>query len=152
MPRHIMLLSICRGTNYMQRVRKQIEAEWGRQEPWMDDAVTIAVLDTGIGRHPDLTGKLLGFRDFVKQRNLMYDNNGHGTHVCGLKTCKEIAVVYSVPPSNSATIRFNLSICSADRFFLLNSEAKSLSTEPSKTFCSNSFVSSTCTSSRGIRA
>lgn len=68
----------------MQRVRKQIEADWEQKEEWQDEAITVAVLDTGIGRHPDLTGKLLCFRDFVKNRNLMYDNNGHGTHVCGI--------------------------------------------------------------------
>lgn len=79
-----MLLSICRGTVFMQRVRKQIEAEFGRQEQWMKRPVTIAVLDTGIGRHPDLVGKLLCFHDFVNQRKLMYDNNGHGSHVCGI--------------------------------------------------------------------
>ena len=45
---------------------------------------TVAVLDTGIGRHPDLTGRLLCFRDFTENRNLMYDDNGHGTHVCGI--------------------------------------------------------------------
>lgn len=72
------------GHNRMQRVRKQIEAEWEQEESWRKNPVTIAVLDTGIGRHPDLSGKLLAFRDFVKQRNLMYDNNGHGTHVSGI--------------------------------------------------------------------
>lgn len=65
----------------MQRVRKQIEVPEinGREA-----GITVAVLDTGIGRHPDLTGKLLCFRDFVGNRNLMYDDNGHGTHVCGI--------------------------------------------------------------------
>lgn len=46
--------------------------------------VTIAVLDSGLNSHPDLMGKVIGFRDFVGHRNLMYDNNGHGTHVCGI--------------------------------------------------------------------
>lgn len=72
------------GYAFMQRVRTQIEAQWEPQEPWMQLGTTIAVLDTGIGRHPDLSGKLLAFRDFVNNRNLMYDNNGHGTHVCGI--------------------------------------------------------------------
>lgn len=44
----------------------------------------MAVLDTGIGRHPDLSGKLLGFCDFVNGKQLMYDDSGHGTHVCGI--------------------------------------------------------------------
>lgn len=68
----------------MQRVRKQIEAQWEQREGWMEKAVTVAVLDTGLGRHPDLTGRLVCFHDFVKQRNLMYDDNGHGTHICGI--------------------------------------------------------------------
>lgn len=51
----------------------------------MEQGVTIAVLDTGIGRHPDLAGRLLCFHDFINRRNLMYDNNGHGTHVKGRK-------------------------------------------------------------------
>lgn len=84
MPWHTLLVSICRGTFHMQRVRKQIEAEWEHPEDWMSREITIAVLDTGIGRHSDLTGRLICFHDFVKQRNLMYDNNGHGTHVCGI--------------------------------------------------------------------
>lgn len=65
----------------MQRVRKQIgvpeEVEQGK-------GVAVAVLDTGIAAHPDLYGKLLCFKDFVGSRNLMYDDNGHGTHVCGI--------------------------------------------------------------------
>lgn len=68
-----------RGMN-MERVRRQIEAVAGLA----GEAVTVAVLDTGVGRHPDLRGKVVAFRDFVNKRNLMYDNNGHGTHICGI--------------------------------------------------------------------
>lgn len=35
-------------------------------------------------RHPDLYGRPVCFRDFVGGRNLPYDDNGHGTHVCGI--------------------------------------------------------------------
>ena len=67
----------------MQRVRQQIEVPpnlvVGKRL-----GITVAVLDTGIGRHPDLAERLLCFRDFVGNRNLMYDDNGHGTHVCGI--------------------------------------------------------------------
>lgn len=65
----------------MQRVRIQVEIPEDMEEK---KGVTVAVLDTGIGRHPDLYGKLLGFRDFVNKRLLIYDDNGHGTHVCGI--------------------------------------------------------------------
>jgi serine protease AprX len=81
------------GAFFMLRVRQQVEADWefigeegtgGMMPAWATRPITVAVLDTGIGRHPDLSGKLLAFQDFVKQRQIMYDNNGHGTHVCGI--------------------------------------------------------------------
>ncbi|MCM1191393.1 MAG: S8 family peptidase [Butyrivibrio sp.] len=67
----------------MQRVRKQIDffPEYGMAD---GGGVTIAVLDTGICGHPDLEGKTYEFRDFVGNRELPYDDNGHGTHVCGI--------------------------------------------------------------------
>lgn len=46
--------------------------------------VTIAILDTGIARHPDLSGRIIGFKDLVQRRRKPYDNNGHGTHVAGI--------------------------------------------------------------------
>lgn len=54
------------------------------QEEWDGSGVTIAVLDTGFAGHPDLSGRLVGFCDFVGNRKVPYDNNGHGTHVCGI--------------------------------------------------------------------
>ena len=66
----------------MERVRQQVGVEDISGINGM--GVTVAVLDTGVGRHPDLRGRVMGFRDFVGKRNLMYDNNGHGTHICGI--------------------------------------------------------------------
>lgn len=66
----------------MQRVRRLVGGDFPNG---LDGSgVTVAVLDTGVGRHPDLLGKVACFRDFVGRRNLMYDDNGHGTHVCGI--------------------------------------------------------------------
>ncbi|HBA46722.1 MAG TPA: hypothetical protein DCZ91_02760 [Lachnospiraceae bacterium] len=67
----------------MQRVREFVK---GNVPEGIDGTgVTIAVLDTGMTiKHPDLFNKTLCFRDFVGSRNLMYDDNGHGTHVCGI--------------------------------------------------------------------
>ncbi len=45
--------------------------------------VGIAVLDTGIYNHPDLRDRIIGFKDFVKNLEDTYDDNGHGTHVAG---------------------------------------------------------------------
>lgn len=66
---------------FMERVRRQLEVP---DDTIDGNGVTIAVLDSGISRHPDLQGKILCFQDFVGKRNLMYDDNGHGTHVCGI--------------------------------------------------------------------
>ena len=46
--------------------------------------ITVAVLDTGMAKHPDLADKLIEFRDFTEHKDLPYDDNGHGTHVCGI--------------------------------------------------------------------
>jgi serine protease AprX len=45
--------------------------------------IVVAVLDTGIYDHPDLYGRIVGFKDFVKNKTNPYDDNGHGTHVAG---------------------------------------------------------------------
>lgn len=38
----------------------------------------------GIGLHPDLWGRTVVFQDFVGRRKRIYDDCGHGTHVCGI--------------------------------------------------------------------
>lgn len=45
--------------------------------------VTVAVIDSGVYRHPDLAGRIIYFKDYVKNRKKPYDDNGHGTHVAG---------------------------------------------------------------------
>lgn len=45
--------------------------------------VVVAVLDTGIYEHPDLSNRIKGFKDLVNQGTSPYDDNGHGTHVAG---------------------------------------------------------------------
>ncbi len=49
--------------------------------------IVIAVLDTGIDPHQDLTepaNRILAWKDFINQENSPYDDNGHGTHVAGI--------------------------------------------------------------------
>lgn len=48
--------------------------------------VGIAILDTGIYPHPDLTlpsNRIKAFKDLVNYRSQPYDDNGHGTHCAG---------------------------------------------------------------------
>lgn len=67
----------------MQRVRKQVGLTEDHMT-WDGTGIVIAVLDTGVGKHPDLDGKVLDFRDFVNGRPDPYDDSGHGTHICGI--------------------------------------------------------------------
>lgn len=72
--------------NIMNRVRNQLELFRinSEQQTLENTPVTVAVLDSGIdAKHPDLSGKLLAFRDFLSNSDIPYDNFGHGTHVCG---------------------------------------------------------------------
>jgi serine protease AprX len=48
--------------------------------------VAIAILDTGIYAHPDLTvpqNRIVAFYDVIQGKTKPYDDNGHGTHVAG---------------------------------------------------------------------
>ncbi|GIO24854.1 S8 family peptidase [Oceanobacillus sp. J11TS1] len=48
--------------------------------------VTIAVIDTGIHPHDDLTNptnRIIAFQDFINGESEPYDDNGHGTHCAG---------------------------------------------------------------------
>ncbi|MEK4473761.1 S8 family peptidase [Paenibacillus sp. FSL R7-0048] len=48
--------------------------------------INIAILDTGVYRHPDLfrpVNRIVAFKDFINHRKQPYDDNGHGTHIAG---------------------------------------------------------------------
>jgi subtilisin family serine protease len=46
--------------------------------------ITVALMDTGVARHPDLDGSVLARLDFVKDGARQPDPSGHGTFVAGL--------------------------------------------------------------------
>lgn len=51
------------------------------------EGISIAIIDTGISPHYDLIkpyNRILCFKDFVNGKSVPYDDDGHGTHVCGI--------------------------------------------------------------------
>jgi serine protease AprX len=67
----------------VDRVRKQIGCTEEIQQDIVKNDITVALLDTGIGNHPDFGSRVIGFADFVNGRAGRYDDSGHGTHVAG---------------------------------------------------------------------
>ena len=60
--------------------------------------ILVAVLDTGIYPHSDLQGRIRGFRDYIRQRQQPYDDNGHGTHISGIIGAGGKGAVHGVAP------------------------------------------------------
>lgn len=71
----------------MNRVASVIKLDYAKKQGLTGKGIGIAVMDTGIGFHPDIiynNGPLHSFFDTLSQRNTFYDDNGHGTHVAGI--------------------------------------------------------------------
>ena len=67
--------------------RKIIHADSPRLLPYTGKSIGVAVLDTGIYPHEDFilpSNRITAFKDFIHHRPECYDDNGHGTHVCGI--------------------------------------------------------------------
>jgi serine protease AprX len=70
------------------------------------DGVTVAVLDSGVATNTDLAdSRIVGWKDFVNDRPVPYDDAGHGTYVAGLIAGDGTA---SLPLENDgyATVQF----------------------------------------------
>ena len=67
----------------MNRVRKQVGCRENLQRDIATEDISVAILDTGIGRHPDFGNRFIAFSDCVNGRPGCYDDSGHGTHVAG---------------------------------------------------------------------
>lgn len=74
------------NTSYVYGLEKIKIPEVNARNPTLTgEGVSVGVIDTGINdRHPDLKGKVLAFKDFIRSTGTTpYDDHGHGTHVAG---------------------------------------------------------------------
>ncbi len=74
----------------MNRAASIIRLSEARKQNLTGRGVGVAIMDTGIGYHPDLfsngfsSNSLVYFADYVDQKAEYYDDNGHGTHISGI--------------------------------------------------------------------
>lgn len=74
-------------TTQMDIVRGSVSCEISEELGLDGQGIGIAVLDTGVYPHEDLTAqgnRIIAFKDFVNKQTEPYDDNGHGTHVAGI--------------------------------------------------------------------
>ena len=76
----------------MRRVKKIVQYPYQGATMWSGIGVTVVVMDTGMVLHPELQGRAVLFQDFVNERRDFYDDNGHGTHVCGIIGGRRIGI------------------------------------------------------------
>ncbi|WP_245863976.1 S8 family peptidase [Paenibacillus donghaensis] len=96
-PKCLRQLCRCSGIRsiYLDRIRKTSlniatpsigSATLQKKKGLTGKGINIAILDTGVFAHPDLTrpiNRIVAFKDFVNHRERPYDDNGHGTHIAG---------------------------------------------------------------------
>lgn len=67
----------------MNRAINTLQLQEPRRQRILGEGVGVAVLDTGVYPHADLTfgkNRIIAFCDVVNGRRYPYDDNGHGTH------------------------------------------------------------------------
>lgn len=71
----------------MDVARKIVGADKMPRTGYTGKGVTVAIIDTGVSPHLDLiypTNRIVGFKDFINNEAVAYDDNGHGTHCAGI--------------------------------------------------------------------
>jgi len=78
------IYSVSTATSMMYVAKKILKTD---NLPYLGEGVGVAFIDTGLAPHGDfLVGRdrVKMFKDFVNDKKCMYDDNGHGTFVCGV--------------------------------------------------------------------
>jgi len=96
----------------MNRVAKMIDLKWAHNRQITGKDIGVAVLDTGIENHLDFINRknrIASFKDILYDRRSPYDDNGHGTHVCGILggdgTCSNGKYIGVAPECNIISVK-----------------------------------------------
>ena len=73
----------------MEKVKQVVNAIRVYQNGYFGKGIRIALLDTGVALHKELENRIVYFKDYVNNRNSIYDDNGHGTHIAGILCGKQ---------------------------------------------------------------
>lgn len=68
----------------MERAKEIVKAENVYRKGYTGKGVRIGLLDTGVFSHRDLQCNIVLFQDYINEKTLSYDDNGHGTHIAGI--------------------------------------------------------------------
>lgn len=68
----------------MKKVRDDLNIDKIHESGITGEEVVVAVLDSGVVKHPDFDKRIIYFKDFVNGKLFPYDDEGHGTHVTGI--------------------------------------------------------------------
>lgn len=70
----------------MKQVKKTVNywCEDTIGKKFLGQGIGVAILDSGISLHPDFDYRIAGFKDIINESKMIYDDNGHGTHVAGI--------------------------------------------------------------------
>ena len=78
--------SVAKVFMQMENTRKVMHIDEVKNS-FSGNGVTVAVIDTGIAENLDFCSfenRIIGFKDFINNRETPYDDNGHGTFVSGV--------------------------------------------------------------------
>ncbi len=68
----------------MNKVRLAVNTAAAHQNGILGQGIGIAVVDTGLTKHPDYRSRITAWYDTLYGRPEPYDDNGHGSHVAGI--------------------------------------------------------------------
>ena len=68
----------------MNHIRKLFKIDNLHRQNITGKNITVAILDTGAYPHKDFDNHIICFNDYISSKSNPYDDNSHGTHICGI--------------------------------------------------------------------